>query len=101
MPLRRSTLALIGLIYLTQAGYNSCPGEILYDDGFDLWCGEALCSGEVEQGSIRRTASWHAGDAAVELVGDGAAISQWSDISSWQVGCIRFDLVADVDEDAV
>ncbi len=92
-----SGLLLVGL-YLTQAGHNSCSGDLLHDSGFDLWCGDELCSWQVEKGDVRQATTWHADDLGVELVGDDVVISQLTDASN--TPCVLFDLVADIDPGA-
>jgi hypothetical protein len=89
---------LATLCYLGAAGHNTCSGDILHDSGFDLWCGEALCSWKVERGDVRKAPTWHADDHGVELLGDDVVISQRSDASF--VKCVRFDMVADIDLEA-
>jgi hypothetical protein len=93
----RRTL-LLAALYLSQAGHNNCSGDILHDSGFDLWCGEELCSWKVEAGQARRSPTWHPDDLGVELIGDQVVISQRSDVRA--VPCVLFDLVADIDLDA-
>jgi hypothetical protein len=99
MTTRRSAaLLFLATVFLTQTGYNECTGDVLHDPGFDIWCGDELCSWDVEKGEVRKVATWHDGDPGVDLVGDEAAISQLAD--SPPVDCLRFSLVADVSEDA-
>ena len=95
---RIATGLLLALVYATQAGNDSCSGDILNDSGFDLWCGEELCSWQVDKGAVSKAPTWTEEDFGVELVGDEVAISQRTDTT--QVDCIRFDLVADIDLDA-
>lgn len=95
---RLATALLFAVVYATQAGHGDCSGDILHDSGFDLWCGERLCSWQVDKGEVRQAPTWHQEDLGVELVGDQVAISQRSDVAD--VSCVRFDLVADIDLDA-
>ncbi len=100
-PMRRifhPALVLVG--YLLVSGYSGCD-PIIENNGFDLWCGDKLCSWETETGSIARVPTWHKNDFGVDLVGNAAAISQLSDITQRDFSCIRFDLVAKIDEAAV
>lgn len=83
----------------SQLGATDC-GQITRDPGFDLWCGDALCTWKTERGEVKRVPTWHEGDAGVELVGDDVAIDQLTPVTSGDTTCIRFDLVANVSEDA-
>jgi hypothetical protein len=84
----------------TQLGATDCGGGITRDPGFDLWCGGALCAWKIERGDIRRVPTWHEADAGVELVAAGTAIEQFTPVNSHDGTCIRFDLIADVAENA-
>lgn len=95
---RTGSLLFLAAIFFTQSGYNDCTGDVLHDPGFDVWCGDHLCSWDVEKGDVRKAPTWHESDLGVELVGDDAAISQLS--LDPPVTCLRFSLVADVSEDA-
>ena len=88
----------IVLLAATQLGATEC-GEVLRDPGFDLWCGDQLCSWKVVRGDAKRVDTWHAGDSGVELIGLDAAISQLSPVTSGDGTCIRFDFVANVESD--
>ncbi len=83
----------------SQLGATDC-GQVLRDPGFDLWCGDKLCSWKLVRGDAKRVDTWHDGDSGVELVGDDAAIAQLSPVTSGDGTCIKFDLVANVDETA-
>lgn len=95
---RLGAALFLAAVYATQVGHNSCSGDLLHDSGFDLWCGESLCSWQVEKGEVRQAPTWHEADLGVELVGDEVVISQRADVSN--VNCVLFDLVADIDLDA-
>ncbi len=95
---RLATGLLLAVVYATQAGNDSCSGDILNDSGFDLWCGEELCSWQIDKGQVAKAPTWTEEDYGVELVGDEVAISQRTDTRD--VSCVRFDLVADIDLDA-
>jgi hypothetical protein len=84
----------------SQLGATDCDGGITRDPGFDLWCGDALCAWKLERGAIRRAPTWHPDDAGVELVEPDTAIEQFTPATSRDGTCIRFDLIADVAEDA-
>ena len=94
----RIQLLLLALA-ATQVGATDC-GTVLRDPGFDLWCGEDLCTWKVIRGDAKRVDTWHEGDSGVELLGTDAAISQLSPVDHRDGTCIRFDLVANVDENA-
>lgn len=92
----RRNLTVLALAF-AQAGFTDC-GNVLDDSGFDLWCGEALCVWHVDRGQAARIPTWHRGDDGVELLGDDAAISQMTEVTSGDGDCLRFEAVADVDE---
>ncbi len=71
---------------------------ITLDPGFDMWCGDKLCAWQLEQGEIRRVATWHRSDYGVELDSDPVIISQLSDVTSSQAQCFDFELQADHDD---
>lgn len=85
-------------VYAGAAGHGECSGDLLHDSGFDLWCGDELCSWQVEKGAVDKAPTWHESDLGVALVGDEVVISQRTDAAN--VPCVRFDLVADIDLDA-
>jgi hypothetical protein len=84
----------------SQMGSTDCDGNVLRDPGFDLWCGESLCAWKIERGDIQRVPTWHEADAGVALLGGDTAIEQVSPVNSGDASCIRFDLVANIDENA-
>jgi len=84
---------------LAQLGSTDC-GQAIRDDGFDLWCGEELCAWKVERGAVMRVASWNKGDYAVELVGSDVAIEQLSPVNGSDGSCMRFTLIANVQDTA-
>ena len=88
------------VVFVTQSGYDSCSGDILHDSGFDMWCGDKLCSWKVERGDVRKAPTWHRADPGANLVGDDVVITQRSDVDVFQAPCVRFELVADIAEDA-
>src|SRR4249919_3236940 len=87
------------LVVASQMGATKC-GQVLRDPGFDLWCGDELCAWKLERGDVKRVATWNDGDAGVELVGGDVAIEQLTPVNSGDGTCIRFDLVANVAENA-
>jgi len=92
--------SVIAAMALAQLGATDCGKNVLRDPGFDLWCGDALCSWKLERGDVARAPTWHADDAGVELLAEDTAIEQFSSVDSRDGTCIRFDLVADVAETA-
>ena len=90
---------LLLLLALSQLGATEC-GTVIDDPGFDLWCGDSLCAWKVVRGDAQRAATWHSADSGVALLGDDSAIQQLAPVTSTDGTCIRFDLVANVDETA-
>lgn len=97
LPMMFTRLSLVTAVAATQLGATDC-GTVLRDPGFDLWCGDELCTWKTVRGEVRRVPTWHEQDAGVELVGDDAAIAQLAPVDSGDGSCIRFDLVANVEE---
>jgi hypothetical protein len=95
-PLLTASLAAV---LATQLGATDC-GEIIDDPGFDLWCGDQLCVWKIEAGDARQVPTWHRRDDGVSLIGDPAAISQDTPVNSFDGTCIRFEMLADVEETA-
>ena len=95
-----STVLFASVVFVTQSGYDACSGDILHDSGFDMWCGDSLCSWQVEKGDIHKVPTWNQADPGVEMVGDDVILSQTSDIDQGLAPCVQFDLVADIDPDA-
>ncbi len=55
MTTRRSgALLFLATVFTTQTGYNECTGDVLHDPGFDIWCGDELCSWDIEKGDVRK-----------------------------------------------
>lgn len=95
----RAITFVFTLAVLSQLGATDC-GQVVRDSSFDLWCGEELCAWKVTRGDIRRVPTWNEGDSGVELVGSDAAIQQLSPVNHGDGTCIRFHLVANVEEAA-
>lgn len=93
----RLPLSILIVAAFTQVGATNC-GEIISDPGFELWCGEELCSWKLLRGEVREAPTWHKQDTGVELVGTDVAISQLTSVNSYDGSCILFELVANVDE---
>jgi len=99
--MKKLGLVVVVVAGLSQLGASECGGgPVLRDPGFDLWCGDELCSWKVVRGDVRRVGTWHAGDSGIELLGGDSAISQTSPVNSRNGNCIRFSLVTNVEETA-
>ncbi len=96
--MKRLTL-LVPLIAASQIGATDC-GQVIKDPGFDVWCGESLCSWKLLRGDIDRVGTWHEGDSGVAFLGDDTAIQQVAPVNSNDGLCIRFSMIADVAENA-
>jgi hypothetical protein len=83
----------------SQIGATDC-GQVIRDSSFDLWCGEELCAWKVTRGEIKRVPTWNEGDSGVELVGADSAIQQLTPVNHGDGTCIKFHLVANVEENA-
>ena len=90
---------IVAVVALSQMGATDC-GQVVKDPGFDLWCGDSLCSWKVERGGITRVPTWHEGDSGVQFDGPDTAIEQLASFNSGDGDCIVFDLVANVDDNA-
>ena len=97
--MRSSTLlsAAVAAAALASMGATDC-GQIIDDAGFDLWCGDQLCKWDLDAGQIQRAATWHESDAGVELLGSDTKISQHTDVDNLDGTCIRFEMIADLDD---
>ncbi len=96
---RLGACLFLSVVYVTQSGYDACTGDLLHDSGFDMWCGEQLCSWKVERGEAVQAPTWHDSDLGVDMVGD-VVLTQRADIDERIAPCVRFELVADIAEDA-
>ncbi len=99
-PMRRAARALLCLAAAPLLMGGKCDRSLVTDSGFDLWCGDALCAWKVDSGSVAKVPTWHERDYGVALLGDSAAISQLLPVSSDDVVCITFDLLAEIDGSA-
>jgi hypothetical protein len=90
---------ILALAMVSQLGATDC-GQVIRDPGFDLWCGDQLCTWKIVRGDVKRVDTWHDGDSGVELVGSDAAIAQLSPVNHFDGTCIRFEMIANVDETA-
>jgi len=91
--------APLGLVFAaiaaSQLGATDC-GQVIRDPGFDLWCGESLCTWKLLRGDVERVGTWNAGDSGVSFLGDDTAIQQIAPVNSRDGDCILFSLVANV-----
>jgi hypothetical protein len=93
--------SMLGVISLGSMGaWSSCDQDLLGDPGFDMWCGDTLCAWDIEEGKVEKVATWHEKDQGASLVGSAVAISQLSEADSDGLDCIRFELVAEVQDGA-
>jgi hypothetical protein len=83
---------------LALPGYEC--GDVIQDPGFDLWCGAELCAWELEKGTIERVPTWHERDFGVELIGDQVVMSQLAEVNGLDVTCIRYEMIADIEDTA-
>jgi hypothetical protein len=90
---------LVVVLALSQGGATKC-GQVISNQGFDLWCGESLCEWVLEKGEVRPAPTWHGDDSGVEMVGDDVAISQLTPVVDADGRCVRMTMVADVEESA-
>lgn len=86
----------IAALGVAAASVVACE-DVLEDPTFRLWCGDTLCAWRLEEGSVRRAATWHEDDHGVELVDVPTTLSQDVDKSP---RCLEFTMVADVDPSA-
>lgn len=98
--MKRAPLTLgAALLAASQLGATDC-GTVIRDPGFDIWCGESLCSWKLLRGDIEQVGTWTEGDSGVAFLGDDSAIQQVAPVNSTDGGCIRFSMIADVEENA-
>jgi hypothetical protein len=87
---------VIAAVAASQLGSTEC-GQVIKDPGFDVWCGNELCSWKLIRGDIQRVGTWHDSDSGVSFLGSDAAIQQVSPVNSFDGNCIKFTMVADVE----
>jgi hypothetical protein len=90
-------LSIAGITMLSGSG---CNDDLLADPGFDIWCGDQLCTWEIERGKVGKAATWDAMDEGAALAGPRAAISQYAPIDEHDATSICFSLLADRDDGA-
>jgi hypothetical protein len=99
IPMLTTALILAASSQMGATG-GGCEPPIIRDPGFDLWCGESLCTWKLVAGSIEKAPTWHSEDAGVAFIGSESSIEQTSPVDSGDGRCIKFDLVANVDDKA-
>jgi hypothetical protein len=92
--MKKITLSL-AVLAATQLGATDC-GQVIRDPGFDLWCGESLCSWKLLRGDIEQVGTWHDEDSGVAFLAEDTAIQQVAPVNSTDGLCIRFSMVANV-----
>lgn len=98
--MKRSVLTLgFAVLVFGQIGATDC-GTVIRDPGFDLWCGDSLCSWKLTRGDIDRVGTWNAGDSGVSFVGADTAIQQLAPVNSFDGDCISFNMIANVSPQA-
>jgi hypothetical protein len=95
MTMKKHWLRALGLAFGVSLG--GCYDSLLENPSFDLWCGESLCSWDLDEGSVERAPTWHRKDYGVSFAGNPTQISQATDDSA---SCLHFEVIADVDADA-
>ncbi len=89
----------VALLAASQLGATDC-GQVLRDPGFDVWCGDSLCSWKLLRGDIDQVGTWTEGDSGVSFLGDDSAIQQVAPVNSNDGLCIRFSMIANIEENA-
>jgi len=80
-----------------SSGCGGEPPPLLQDPSFDLWCGDELCSWEVDEGRIAQVPTWHQGDHGVGMLSDPTVISQKATGTADDTHCIFFTLMVATD----
>ncbi len=93
-----SSTLFAAFAFLSLSAENCGETHFIQDSGFDIWCGDRLCAWELESGSVARASTWHKDDYSVDLIGTDVVISQLS--TGAQASCLRFELLADIEDDA-
>lgn len=95
----KSLTFVAAVLAVSSMGATDC-GQVLRDPGFDVWCGESLCSWKLVRGDIEQVGTWTEGDSGVAFLGDDTAIQQVAPVNSTDGACLRFTMIADVAENA-
>ena len=56
-------VVLAGVLQIGATGDGGCGTQVIKDPGFDLWCGDSLCTWKLVTGEIRKAPTWHDKDA--------------------------------------
>ncbi|MBX3221952.1 MAG: hypothetical protein KF795_15655 [Labilithrix sp.] len=91
--IRLSAVIAVLATLVTGVLVAGCDDDLLDDATFRLWCGESLCSWQLDTGRVRQAPTWHKNDHGVELVDTPTVISQ--DLKK-AARCLVFSTIADV-----
>ena len=78
---------------LSTFGLSACLESVVDNPSFDLWCGNSLCSWDLDEGDIDRVPTWHREDYGVSFEDRSTQISQFADDPS--IRCLHFIVIAD------
>lgn len=97
---KTTTAIALGLALLTGAcgASDATSGVTIRDPGFDWWCGDVPCAWTIDEGTVRRVATWHERDYGMELV--DAPVLLYQDTVLETPTCVGFAFIADVAADA-
>lgn len=93
------TLLVFSFLFAAAVLFVGCD-DLLSDPTFKTWCGDKLCSWNLDSGSIRRAPTWHKNDLGVELLDPAGGTTQISQETDRQPRCLEIIMVADVDPSA-
>lgn len=96
--MKTSTKRLPLMLLFSSLLLGACLDGALENPSFDLWCGESLCSWDLDRGHIDRVPSWHAEDHGVSFRDKGTQISQFTDDPSLR--CLHIEVIADTTSSA-
>ncbi len=89
---------LLALLACLLCGAATCESDLIDDVGFQLWCGERLCSWDLEEGEVLKVSTWHNHDYGVELVGSPVLLSHQG---SGSASSVLFEVVSKVEPGAM
>lgn len=90
---------VVAAVAAMQMGATDC-GQVIRDPGFDLWCGDSLCTWKLLRGDIDQVGTWNAGDSGVSFLGTDTGIQQVAPVTSGDGNCIRFSMMSNVSDNA-
>ncbi|NOY28526.1 MAG: hypothetical protein GXP62_21935 [Oligoflexia bacterium] len=100
-PRLSKLLLAVALTAPFLGGSSSCTSnDLLANASFDLWCGDSLCSWDVEEGEVIQVPTWHQEDSGAELRGERVVLSQTTPANPSTAACVSFSLIADADPGA-